>query len=183
MSDQTLRAAIKARLTALGDALGRIHDYERWTSNPAVFLGLFQDPASKKIFGWEIVRTGFKVRKVTMSKWKMIHRYTLRGYYGLRDEAGTEKTVNGLADLIALDFTRTPLAGTQGETLPEAEIETRMFGDRLCHVVEIRLPEVAEIVAPVEEEGDELLKIGLHYYLQDPEDDEVVDAEDEITLT
>lgn len=183
MSDQTMRAAIKARLTALGAAIGRVHDYERWANNPNQFLSLFQDAASKKVFGWEIVRTGFKVRKVTMSKWKLIHRYTMRGYYGLEDAAGTEKTVNGLADLIALDFTRTPLAGTQGETLPEAEIETRMFGAVLCHVVEIRLPEVAEIVAPVAEEGDELLRIGLHYYLQDPADDGVADASDELTLT
>ena len=182
MSDQTMRAAIKARLTALGASLGRVHDYERWANNPAAFLGLFQDATSKKVFGWEIVRTGFKVRKVTMRKWKMIHRYTLRGYYGLEDAAGTEKTVNSLADLIALDFTRTPLAGTQGETLPEAEIETRMFGAILCHVVEIRLPEVAEIVAPVEEEGDELLAIGLNYYLQDPVDDGEIDASEELTL-
>lgn len=183
MSDQAMRAAIKARLTALGSGLGKIHDYERWANNPAVFLGLFQDEASKKVFGWEIVRTGFKVRKVAMRKWKLIHHYTIRGYYGLEDAAGTEKTVNALADLIALDFTRTPLAGTQGETLPEAEIETRMFGAILCHVVEIRLPEVAEIVAQVEEEGDDLLTIGLQYYLQDPEDDDVSDASDEITLS
>ena len=61
MSDQTMRAAIKARLTALGASLGRVHDYERWANNPAAFLGLFQDATSKKVFGWEIVRTGFKV--------------------------------------------------------------------------------------------------------------------------
>lgn len=183
MSDQTMRAAIKARLTALGAALGRIHDYERWANNPNQFLGLFQDATSKKVFGWEIVRTGFKVRKVTMSKWKLIHNYTMRGYYGLEDAAGTEKTVNALADLIALDFTRTPLAGTQGETLPEAEIETRMFGAVLCHVVEIRLPEVAEIVAQVEEQGDDLLTVGFNYYLQDPVDDGVADASDELTLS
>jgi len=182
MSDATLRAAIKTRLDALGAGIGRVHDYERFSVDPAKFLALFQDEETKKVFGWEIIRTGFSVRRVAMSKWKMVHQYTVRGYYGLQDAAGTEKTVNGLADLIALDFTRTPLAGTIGDTLPEAEIETRMFGGVLCHVVEVRLPQVAEIVAPLPEEEVDLLRVGLNYYLQDPADDGVVDAADLVEL-
>lgn len=182
MSDATLRAAIKARIEALGASIGRVHDYERWCANPAQFLALFQDAATSKIFGWEIVRTGFSVRRVTMSRWKMIHQYTVRGYYGLQDAAATEKTVNALADLIALDFTRTPIAGTIGEQLPEAEVETRMFGSVLCHVVAIRLPQVAEMVAQLPDEDVDLLRIGLNYYLQDPVDDDVVDATDLVEL-
>lgn len=182
MSDATMRAAIAARLTALGAGIGRVHDYERWANNPAQFLALFQPAGSKKVFGWEVVRTGFRVRKVAMRKWKMIHQYTIRGYYGLEDAAATEKTVNALADQIALDFARTPLSGTQGEQLPEAAIEPRVFGGVLCHVVEIRLPEVAEILAPAVEEADDLLVVGLEYYLQDPEDDGTADAADLLTL-
>lgn len=181
MSDATLRATIKTRLTALGPTIGRVHDYERWTSNVKDFLALFQDPATKKIFGWEILRTGFRVQKATMNKWKLIHRYMIRGYYGLDDTAGTEKAVNALADLIALDFTRSKLAGTQGEQLPAGKIETRMFGHVLCHVVEITLPEVAEIVEQLPEAGEtDLEAIGLQYYLK-PGDDEA-DAADEINL-
>ncbi|HRR87633.1 MAG TPA: hypothetical protein P5316_21720, partial [Phycisphaerae bacterium] len=79
MSDATMRAAIKTRLTAMGTAIGRVHDYERWTANTRDFLSLFQDPATKKIFGWEIMRTGFRMQKATMAKWKLIHRYMIRG--------------------------------------------------------------------------------------------------------
>ena len=88
-----------------------------------------------------------------MSKWKLTHRYLIRGYYGLEDSAATEKTVNALADQIVLDFTRTKLTGSQGDQLPEGSIEIRMFGHVLCHVVEILLPEVSEIVAPVPEDA------------------------------
>lgn len=180
MSDQTMRAAIAARLNALGPVIGRVHDYERWTNNTKQFLELFQNPATKKIFGWEITRTGFKVSKITMVKWKLSHQYIIRGYYALEDAEGTDKAVNGLADLIALDFTRTPLPGTQGEQLPEGAVETRMFGQYLCHVVEIQLPRVDEIIKPDELEEADLLAIGLNYYLT-PGDD-IADAVDTLTL-
>jgi hypothetical protein len=181
MSDQTLRAAIKARLLALGAGIGRVHDYERWSNNAATYLQLFQDAATKKIFGWEIVRTGYRTQKVAMRKWKVIHKYTLRGYYGLEDSAATEKAFNALVDLIGLDFTRTRLPGTQGDLNPEVVIETRVFGHVLCHVAEIRLPEVAEIVEELPEAGEtDLLTIGLEYYLK-PGDD-LLDAQDLVAV-
>jgi len=165
MSDQSLRAAIHARMTALGPIIGRVHDYERWAADPKKFLELFQDPSSKKIFGWEISRTGCKVSKIAMQKWRWSHQYIIRGYYGLGDAAGTEKSVNALADLIVLDFTLTKLAGTQGEQLPVAAVETRMFGQYLCHVVEIRLPQVDEIIERAVLPDEYLEVVGLAYYL------------------
>lgn len=182
MSDATMRAAIKLRLLALGSGMGRVHDYERFATTPADFLKHFQSPANKKIYGWEVVRTGLRVSKVAMAKWRLSHRYMVRGYYVLDDAAATEKTFNGLVDLIVLDLVRTRLAGSERDQLPEAAIETRMFGGIFCHVAEIILPEVSEIVAAVPEEEMEWLRLGLNYYLQDPEDDQVVDASDEITL-
>jgi hypothetical protein len=182
MSDATMRAAIKTRLTAMGTAIGRVHDYERWTANTRDFLSLFQDPATKKIFGWEIMRTEFRMQKATMAKWKLIHRYMIRGYYGLDDDAATEKAVNAFVDRIVLDFTRQRLAGTQGDQLPEGKIETRLFGSVLCHVAEIKLPEVAEIVEQLPEEGEtDLETIGIQYYLKPG--DEMADAADEVTLS
>ena len=181
MSDATMRAAIKARLDAMGDAIGRVHDYERWNVQAGRFLSLFQDPDTSKIFGWEITRRGLRMQKMTMSKWKMIHRYVLRGYYGLEDAAATEKTVNALVDQIVLDFTRTKLTGTQGDQLPQATIETRIFGHVLCHVAEIVLPEVTEIVAPAEETVPDLEGIDIEYYLTPAIDDDT-DAEDNIEL-
>jgi len=181
MSDQTIRAAIKARLDAFGSGMGRVHDYERMAVDVKEFLTAYQDQATKKIFGWEITRRSVRTQKVTMTKWKLVHRFVIRGYYGLSDAAGTEKIFNTLVDQVILDFTRTKLPGTQGEQLPEATVEPWMLGAVLCHRAEIVLPEVAEIVDQLPEPDEaELLAVGLNYYLK-PGDD-VIDASDTITL-
>lgn len=181
MSDQTVRAAIKARLDAYGPAMGRVHDYERMGADVKDFLSAYQDPATKKIFGWEITRRRVRVQKVTMTKWKLVHHYVVRGFYGLSDAAGTEKIFNALVDQVVLDFTRTKLPGTQGEQLPEATVEPWMLGAVLCHRAEIVLPEVAEIVEQLPEEGETILTgIGLEYYLK-PGDD-APDAADDLTF-
>ena len=181
MSESTLRAAIKARLETHGASIGRVHDYERLAVNVKDFLGMFQDPETKKIFGWEITRRSFRVVKAGMNKWKVIHHFLIRGYYGIEDAAATEKAVNALVDTIMLDFTRTKIDGTQGEQLPQGKVEQWMFGSVLCHRAEIELPEVAEIVARLPEDDEtDLLMVGLNYYLT-PGDDEI-DASDEVTL-
>ncbi|MDA8137985.1 MAG: hypothetical protein M0036_04955 [Desulfobacteraceae bacterium] len=181
MSDATIRAAIKARLDELGAPIGRVHDYERWNVNAGNFLALFQDQSTKKIFGWEISRTGFKTERAAMNKLRLIHRYTIRGYYGLEDAVGTEKSVNALADAIAADLAQTRLTGTERDLMPEANISTRMFGQVLCHVVEIVLPEVVEIISPAETPAPDLTGIDIEYYLT-PSQDTATDAEDRIEL-
>lgn len=181
MSDQTMRAAIKARLDAFGPVMGRVHDYERMAVDVKEFLMAYQDPATRKIFGWEIMRRSVRPQKFTMNKWKLVHRYVVRGFYGLNDAAGTEKIFNALVDQVVLDFTRTKLAGTQGEQFPEATVEPWMLGSVLCHRAEIVLPEVAEILEQLPEAETDLESIGLEYYLK-PGDDQV-DAVDELTFT
>lgn len=180
MSDQTIRAAIHARLVALGSVMGRVHDYERWAGNPADFLRLFQDPTTKKIFGWEITRVGFNVTKAAMNKWRLSHRYVIRGFYGLEDAAGTEKAVNALADMIIFDLTRLKIEGSEADALPEGAVETRQFGGVLCHVVEIRLPKIDEIISPEQLPEEYLETVGLNYYLI-PGDD-IADAVDVLPL-
>lgn len=180
MSEATIRAAIKARLDALCQAIGRVHDYERWANDPAKFLALFQDSETKKVFGWEIIRAGFTVRKAAMNRWKISHRFLIRGYYGLSDANETEKAVNALADMIVFDLSLTPISGTERDQLPQGTVQTRIFGHVLCHVVEIVLPEVTEMIVPAEEENVDLLRVGLNYYLQ-PDDGEV-DASDLVEL-
>ena len=183
MSDQTIRAEIKARLDALGTGMGRVHDYLRWATDPTTFLKQFQDPKTRKVFGWEIERTGFSTESATViGRWKLIHRFVIRGYYALEDAAATEKTVNALADIIIYNLLRNRLSGTQKNQYPEGTITTRIFGNVLCHVVEIRLPEIVEIVSQLPEDGTtDLLLVGLNYYLV-PGDD-TADAEDVVTLS
>lgn len=172
MSDAILRAAIKDRLTSLGPIIGRVYDYERWIKEKSKLLALFQDPDSKKVFGWEITRTGFSFSKIGMRRYKFTHRYLIRGYYALEDAAATEKTVNALADQIALSFALDKIDGTQGEQMPEAKIATGFFGNLMCHVVEITLPQVTEIVAAAEEDAPALAGIDGEYYFTQALDDE-----------
>lgn len=182
MSDATVRAAIKARLDSFGTIMGRVHDYERWAVDTSKFLAQFQDPRTKKIFGWEIVRKGFRTEKATMSKQKLIHRFMIRGYYGLSDADQTEKIINALVDQIVLSLIRNKLSGTQGNQYPEGRIDVRMFGSVLCHVAEITLPEITEIIDPLPEDGEvDLLSVDLTYYLK-PGDD-VADGQDVVDLT
>ncbi|MDA8137923.1 MAG: hypothetical protein M0036_04645 [Desulfobacteraceae bacterium] len=181
MSDATIRAALKARLDARGAGIGRVHDYERWTVQANDFLHLFQDPATRKVFGWEIVRTGVRVERVAMRRYKFIHRYVLRGYYGLSDADATEKTAHALADAIMLDLTLTRLTGTEKDLAPELRMDTRLFGHVLCHVAEITLPEVTEIIEREEDPAPDLTGIDIEYYLT-PAIDTLTDAEDNIDL-
>jgi len=80
-----------------------------------------------------------------------------------------------------LDFALTKLPGTQGEQLPEMTIKTMVFGHVLCHVAEIVLPEVVEIVVPEEAPAQDLTGIDIEYYLT-PALDELTDAQDNIDL-
>lgn len=180
MSESAIRTSIKEALTGI-TGIGRVHDYERWSVDPAQFLTLFQDAASRKIFGWEITRTGAKVEKPTQ-KFKVTHNYVLKGYYGVQDAAGSEKLFNLVIETIVSKFISTQLAGTQGICLPQVGIiEFRMFGNNvLCHYAEVRL-DVAEIVERVSDEQlTDLLKVGLDYYLK-PGDD-AADATDTVNL-
>ncbi|WP_028318960.1 hypothetical protein [Desulfobulbus elongatus] len=183
MSDQALRAAIRSRLLALGAGIGKVHDYGRWANTPADFKTLFQDANSKKIFGWEISRIGLKVSQGrTMHTRRVAHRYMITGYYGLDDAAGTEKTVGALVDQIVVQLASVRLPGTVNDLMPAVNIETRMFGGLLCHVAEIVLPEVTEILDLNEQPADEYLEaVGLEYYLT-PGDDQP-DAIDLVTLS
>lgn len=180
MSDSTLRAQLKNILSGI-TGVGKVHDYERFTADPAKFLLLFKDETSGKIFGWEITREGVKHERITQ-KIKATHSFVIKGYYGLKDDAATEKTFNAIVDLIGQAFIDTKIPGSQGHSLPQvSNIGARSFGGVLCHYAELRLG-VSEIVEATPEAGmSDLLRIGLSYYLK-PGDD-VKDAEDQVALS
>ncbi len=179
MSESIIRAGIKAALAGV-TGIGQVHDYERWSVDPAKFLSLFQDSASKRIFGWEITRTGVKVEKPTQ-KFKVTHTFVLKGYYGVQDAAASEKLFNSVIEAIVLKFISNTLAGTQGIVVPQVgTIEFRMFGNVLCHYAEIKL-DVAEILERVSDEAlTDLLKVGLDYYLKPG--DAAADATDVVNV-
>jgi hypothetical protein len=180
MSDTTLRNSIASMLQEV-PGIGIVHKYERWTKDMSQFLTMFQDPASKKIFGWEITRAGIgKIEKITQ-KFKVPHLYKLKGYYGLQDSAQSEIEFNAIVDGIVLKFISKQIPGTEMKTWPRApRIEPRVFGSVLCHYAEMDF-EVPEIVAKVtDEEINDLLRVGLNYYLK--QDEANPDAQDLVTL-
>lgn len=179
MSDSTLRAQLKNIMSGI-TGVGKVHDYERFTADTAKFLSFFKDETSKKIFGWEMTREGVKHERITQ-KIKATHSFVIKGYYGLKDDAATEKTFNAVVDLIGQAFIDTKIPGSQGHSLPQVStIGARSFGGVLCHYAEIRL-DVSEIVEVTPEAGvADLLTVGLDYYLK-PGDNNG-DAADTVTL-
>jgi len=183
MSEASLRASIKTLLSTVPGS-GTVHDYERWTKDMAQFLTLFKQPDGR-ILGWEIVWAGIKSVECKGRGHKVTHIYQLRGYYGLRDSAASDKSFAAIVWAVFRTFLTRKVEGAAMATHPESlTIEPRMFGTVLCHYAQIDLP-VPEIVEDLsEEEIVDLLRIGLNYYLQPehPTTGDKVDATDVVTL-
>lgn len=180
MSDATLRESIKTLVSSVA-GVGRVHDYERWTADSTQFLALFQDPATKKVFGWEITRNSIPQVERIGRKYKITSSYSIKGYYAVNDAAATEKTFQAIIDAIIAALL-TGIPGTEGTPLPNVPvIDFRTFGSVLCHHAEIRIDNVAEVITPATGETiTDLLTVGLNYYLQP--DDAVSDAADVVDL-
>ncbi len=160
-----------------------MHLYERWTNDDEKFIEFFK--SGTKIQGWEIAREGIPRVVGLTKKVKVTHVFVLKGYYGLKDSAASDIAFNAIVDAVILKFISKKVPGSEGNPLARAEkIEARMFGKYLCHHARIEL-EVAEIWTPVsDEELAELVKVGLNYYLAEPDGriHDTADAADEITL-
>lgn len=169
MSETLIRTAIKDILNTV-TGIGQVHDYERFTANPLTFLNLFKDDTTGKIFGWEITRSGSTITRVTMTNYKVLHHFVIKGYYGLQDLTASEKLFNAVIEAVVSKIINTTIADTQGVPVPQVnKIDARMFGDFFCHYAEIAFS-VAEILQPDAESGIvDLVEINLKYYLQEPE--------------
>ena len=145
-------------------------------------IEFFQDFETKRIFGWEIGKTGATLERKTNKKNKITHNFVLKGYYTLKDSIGTEKLFNVIIEAILIKFATEELAGTQGPIVPQAKpIQFRIFGKQLAHYSEIHM-DVSEIIeTPTDDSLDELLGLNLKYFLKDVDDGEQ-DAADNITL-
>lgn len=180
MSESAIRAEIKTILDGI-TAIGIVHDYQRWASNRGKFIEFFRDAGTGAVYGWEITRTSAKIEKVSRN-YNVTHHFLLKGYYAVRDAVESEKLFNAVIESIVSTLVNATIPDTQGTSIPQVSlIETRAVSGIQCHYGEIRL-DVSEIIEPAAEVAEDLLKIGLEYYLQDLEDDGTADANDEITL-
>ncbi len=182
MSESTLRAELKTLMEGI-TGVGMVHDYDRWTKDWKDFVALFKKPGTKNILGWEITRSGFTIERMTANKFKMFHQFVLRGYYSINDKAKSEKAFNVVVGDVVIAILSQGLTSAEGEVIPKSgKLEPRTFGGVLCHYVEIQVP-VKEIVTKVDGEvTTSLTKVQIDYYLQEPTDDGVKDADDTLTL-
>lgn len=150
-------ADIKAKLSAIAD-IGKVHDYERWSADPAAFIEIFSFTVNnvKHIRGWEILRTGFTEHK--NGAFFRHHRFQLKGYMGVKDASATEKDFQTLIENICEAFRVAD--GPEGSTwdyrdgdepnnapVQAGNIEARQFGNILCHTVTLNLSVTERIVA------------------------------------
>lgn len=126
-------------------SLGMVHKYERWTAEWGVFLNLFKDPATGRIFGWEIRRASFHAVKLDSLQEEITHGYVIKGYLGVQDSEQTERLFNQKIDELSALFrgnhTLDGLCLDAGPISAET-IEERTFGTVFCHYAELRLPVV-----------------------------------------
>jgi len=143
-----IRTRIKGLLLGV-DGIEIVHEYRRYASNWGKLLELFKTDGGI-IHGWMISRSGVGSERHNSKMCDRNHTVTLTGIYGLDDAGGSElvfqRIIEDLLDAVETDKT---LGKTVQECSPAktAIIETRMFGNVLCHYAEL-VVSVTEIVTP-----------------------------------
>jgi hypothetical protein len=146
-------ADIKAKLAAVPN-VGQVHDYNRLAVDWAAYVARFKDPASGRIKGFEITRTG--VTEHLRGAWYRHHRFVLRGFLGFQDADATDKIFQPLIEEVCNAF-RNAAPGDawqyrNGDAPEEScvqvpTIDERVMGTVLCHYCEIHLS-VTERINP-----------------------------------
>ena len=151
MSYETIRDQLQVVISGVS-GMGTVHPYQRWSTNWSKFLDHYKDESSGKINGCAITRTGKDkmLRPGSVVEWAQI--FTCRFYYGLKDADASEivfqlliddvddailqnQTLNGSCETTWPNWG--PMKGVDG--LKIDIIDTRMFGNVLCHFAEGRV--------------------------------------------
>jgi len=147
MSESAIRAAIYTVLRAVED-IGKVYDYERWTSDWTTFINLFKTTISNedRILGWEISRRSVGEKQAVIKAGSQAHEddhlFIIRGYMAVNDASETEKTFNQLIENIRTAFRENKNLNGACERHGRIQapiIEFRTFGGVLCHYTELNL--------------------------------------------
>lgn len=141
MSLEAIREQIVTILSSV-DGVENVHQYQRWASTWEKFLDHFKDEATGKINGWTISREKTPAICESTTHDNRSHNFRIRGYYGLKDEDGSEIVFQDLIEDICAAFRiKYQLNNTASNTEPvQVEIvDLRMFGTVLCHYCELLL--------------------------------------------
>jgi hypothetical protein len=130
------------------EGIGKVHDYERHTVDWKTFLSLFTD-ANHRVNGWTVSRSQVREnRHASMGVNLRTHVFHIRGYFGLKDSAQSEKTFQELVDKVCGVFReKETLNGTSLKSGPPqvGTVSRRRFSGILVHTCDITL-EVREYV-------------------------------------
>lgn len=142
MSLATQRSAMLSILQGVTD-IGVVHDYERWSNDWNRYLETFSTTIGgiKRIQGWTITRESTGETPFVQSQNQRGHIWVIRGYRGLDDTAGSEKSFQDLSESVCSELRRRPtLNGTaeRDSGPPQVRVvEHRLFGGVACHYAEI----------------------------------------------
>lgn len=161
MNVAVIRDAIKA-VIAGADPGSLVHDYERWTNDPAGFESLYipaaQADGARYIRAWLIKWQTADRQWQTHSDAIEHHQFTLRFLHSVQDAAASEKAAATLVETVQQaffdnptmglpDVTTNPIAGANaGQVGPVLERnEYLQIGQVLCHLFELRLIVEADV--------------------------------------
>ncbi len=135
-----IRTEIKSLLETV-PGIGKVHDFERWTTDWKKFLEYFKTE-DNKINGWTISRSTTEEEAQSMAVNIRTHQIIIKGYYGLKDSVESEKTFQALIESIC-DVLRSnhDLNGSCLTSDPPqvTKVYPRPFGGVLVHVCNIAL--------------------------------------------
>ena len=118
MSDTTLRASIYTMLSSVSGT-GMVYDSEQPCADET-FINAFQNGAGGAYFGWDLTRVAVKVEYLN-HRYQWTHTYRMRGFYGLKSIALSEKAFQAVVDAVLTEFTQNQISGTVRKTFAHAD--------------------------------------------------------------
>lgn len=141
MSETSCRQELFDTLSGVA-GIGKVYDFERWCADWNTFLNLFKNDDGR-ILGWEISRKSGVGSYLNQVEEEIDHVFEIHGYLPVNDAGQSEKVFNALIEDVRAAF-RTAMTLGGLNSYPQGfrvgTIDTRMFGNVLCHYCEITIP-------------------------------------------
>ncbi len=136
-----IRIQIKTLLETV-PGIGKVHDFERWTTDWNAFLNYFKD-SHNRINGWVITRSETSERLQSPEAVNVsAHTFVIKGYYGLQDSLESEKIFQDLIESVrSVLRVNSTLNGTCRRIYPPSVniLANRPYAGILMHQCEIHL--------------------------------------------
>ena len=134
-----LRARIKTDLQAVS-GIGQVHDYERFSNDPTSFVSFFV--SAGLVNGWTVV-VGMESRWSSGHEADRFYRVTIRGYRVVNDASASAKSfdeeIDGVMTALENDWHLNHLVENLEDGIDATDPDYRVFGEVLCHYIEIRI--------------------------------------------